>query len=355
MSSGIAMPAAGPVAPRRASPRRAASRRRLLGLLAAIIVLLAVIVLSLALGTRGTPLANVIGALFSPQTSNPDLVVIRDLRVPRTLIGIVVGLALALAGTIMQGITRNPLADPGLLGVNAGASLFVVLAIAVLGISNPAGFIWFAFAGAALAATVVYGIGSIGREGATPIKLALCGTAVTAAVTSIITLLLISDTETLNTFRFWQVGSLASRSLQPLTSLWPFLASGVVLALVVGRMLNLLSLGDDLARGLGQHLAAARVVTAVAVVLLCGSATALAGPIVFVGLVVPHVARFIVGPDYRWILAYSAVLGPVLLLAADIVGRLVAAPGELEAGLVVALVGAPVMIALVRRVKLAGL
>ena len=137
-------------------------------------------------------------------------------------------------------------------------------------------------------------------------------TAVTAAVTSIITLLLISDTETLNTFRFWQVGSLASRSLQPLTSLWPFLASGVVLALVVGRMLNLLSLGDDLARGLGQHLAAARVVTAVAVVLLCGSATALAGPIVFVGLVVPHVARFIVGPDYRWILAYSAVLGPVL-------------------------------------------
>lgn len=327
----------------------------MVGLLAAVIVLLAIVVLSLALGTRGTPLANVLGALFSPHTGNPDLMVIRDLRLPRTIIGIVVGLALALAGTIMQGITRNPLADPGILGVNAGASLFVVLAIALLGITSPAGFIWFAFAGAAVAAAVVYGIGSIGREGATPVKLALCGTAVTAVGTSVITLLLIGNTNTLNSFRFWQVGSLASRSLAPLAELWPFLAVGAILALVVGRMLNLLSLGDDLARGLGQHLAAARAVTAIAVVLLCGSATALAGPIVFVGLVVPHLARFIVGPDYRWILAYSAVLGPALLLFADIVGRLIVAPSELEAGLVVALVGAPVMIVIVRRVKLAGL
>jgi iron complex transport system permease protein len=329
--------------------------RRLLGFFGALLLLLVIVVLSLAIGTRGTPFANVIGALFSPQASNPDLVVIRDLRVPRTVIGIVVGLSLALAGTIMQGITRNPLADPGLLGVNAGASLFVVLAIAVLGITSPAGFIWFAFAGAAVAAVVVYGIGSIGREGATPVKLALCGTAVTAAVTSVITLMLISNTNTLNSFRFWQVGSLASRSLDPLGALWPFLVIGAILALVVGRVLNLLSLGDDLARGLGQHLAAARAITALAVVLLCGSATALAGPIMFVGLVIPHLSRFIVGPDYRWILAYSAVLGPALLLAADIVGRLVVAPSELEAGLVVAIVGAPVMIALVRRVKLAGL
>ncbi|WP_349899344.1 FecCD family ABC transporter permease [Parafrigoribacterium soli] len=338
-----------------ATPPLTPSRRRFLGLLAAAVLLVIVVLLSLALGTRGTPLANVVGALFSPQADNPDLLVIRDLRLPRTIIGLVVGLALALAGTIMQGITRNPLADPGLLGVNAGASVFVVLAIAVLGITSPAGFIWFAFAGAAVAAAIVYGIGSIGREGATPIKLALCGTAVTAAGTSVITLLLISDTDTLNAFRFWQVGSLASRSLEPLVALWPFLVVGALLALVVGRMLNLLSLGDELARGLGQHLGAARAVTALAVVLLCGTATALAGPIVFVGLVVPHLARVIVGPDYRWILAYSALLGPALLLAADILGRLVAAPSELEAGLVVAIVGAPVMIALVRRVKLAGL
>jgi iron complex transport system permease protein len=345
----------GTVAPADRGIDRFSISRRLVGLLLAVAVLLVVVVLSLALGTRGTPFENVVGALFSPRADNPDLVVIRDLRMPRTLVGLVVGLALALAGTVMQGITRNPLADPGLLGVNAGASLFVVLAIAVLGISSPAGFIWFAFAGAAAAAAVVYGIGSIGREGATPVKLVLCGTAVTAAVTSVITLLLIGNTQTLNSFRFWQVGSLASRDLDALAALWPFLAIGTVLALAVGRMLNLLSLGDELARGLGQHLAAARVLSAAAVVLLCGSATALAGPIVFVGLVVPHVARFIVGPDYRWILAYSAVLGPVLLLAADIIGRLVVPPGELEAGLVVAVIGAPVMIALVRRVKLAGL
>lgn len=337
------------------APVRAVTGRRLIGLAALLAVLLVAVALSLALGTRGTPLANVVGALFSPQPENPDLVVIRDLRLPRTIVGLVVGLALALAGTIMQGITRNPLVDPGLLGVNAGASLFVVLAIAVLGVGSPAGFVWFAFAGAAVAASVVYGIGSIGREGATPVKLVLCGTAVTAAVTSVITLLLIGNTQTLGSFRFWQVGSLASRSLGALAELWPFLLLGALLAVAVGRMLNLFSLGDELARGLGQHLAAARVLSAIAVVLLCGSATALAGPIVFVGLVVPHVARFIVGADYRWILVYSAVLGPILLLAADIVGRLVVPPGELEAGLVVAVMGAPVMIALVRRVKLAGL
>lgn len=236
MVTGISMPA------RRRTPRRWTTRwrttrwrtapsRRVVGLLAAVIVLLAIVVLSLALGTRGTPLANVLGALFSPHTGNPDLMVIRDLRLPRTIIGIVVGLALALAGTIMQGITRNPLADPGILGVNAGASLFVVLAIALLGITSPAGFIWFAFAGAAVAAAVVYGIGSIGsigREGATPVKLALCGTAVTAVGTSVITLLLIGDTNTLNSFRFWQVGSLASRSLAPLAELWPFLVVGAI-------------------------------------------------------------------------------------------------------------------------------
>jgi iron complex transport system permease protein len=345
MVTGISMPVR----------RRTTLGRRVVGLLVCVAALLVIVLLSLAIGTRGTPLANVIGALFSPQSGNPDLIVIRDLRVPRTVIGIVVGLALGMAGGIMQGITRNPLADPGILGVNAGASVFVVLAIALLGITSPAGFIWFAFAGAAAAAAIVYGIGSIGREGATPVKLALCGMAVTAVGTSIVTLLLISSTNTLNSFRFWQVGSLASRSLAPLTELWPFLAVGVILALVVGRMLNLLSLGDDLARGLGQHLAIARTLTAIAVVLLCGSATALAGPIVFVGLVVPHLARFFVGPDYRWILVYSAVLGPALLLVADVIGRLVVAPSELEAGLVVALVGAPVMIALVRRVKLAGL
>ncbi|MHA6694172.1 FecCD family ABC transporter permease [Homoserinimonas sp. A520] len=330
-------------------------RRRLIGLGAAAALLLVMVILSLALGARDVAIPDVWNALFAPDAGNNDHLVVRDLRVPRTVIGVIVGLALALAGTIMQGVTRNPLADPGLLGVNAGASVFVVLAIGVLGISSPSAYVWFAFLGAAAAASVVYGIGAIGREGATPVKLVLAGTALTAGLTSIITLVLITDAETLNSYRFWSVGSLASRDFEPIIALWPFIAVGAVLAFAVGRMLNLLSLGDDLARGLGQNLTLTRVIAALAVVLLCGSATALAGPMVFVGLVVPHIVRPITGPDYRWILAYSALLGPVLLLAADVVGRLIVRPAELEAGIIIAVIGAPIMIALVRRVKLAGL
>ncbi|WP_166873774.1 MULTISPECIES: iron chelate uptake ABC transporter family permease subunit [unclassified Salinibacterium] len=349
MTLPLARPAGAPPA------RRDRSRHRVLGLLVALGVLLLVVLLSLALGARDVPLGSVFDAVFAPTAGNTDHLVVRDLRVPRTVVGIVAGACLGLAGAIMQGITRNPIADPGLLGVNAGASLCVVLAISFLGITAPAGYIWFALAGAAIAASVVYGIGAIGREGATPVKLALAGTALTAGLTSIITLLLITDVDTLGTYRFWSVGSLANRDLATVQALLPFVLAGVVLALAVGRMLNLLALGDDLARGLGQNIAVSRLVSGLAIVLLCGSATALAGPIVFVGLVVPHLVRSFTGTDYRWILAYSAVLGPALLLAADVIGRLVVRPGELEASLVVALVGAPVMIALVRRVKLAGL
>ncbi|MET1042919.1 MAG: iron chelate uptake ABC transporter family permease subunit [Microbacteriaceae bacterium] len=349
MALPLARPAAAPLA------GRDRSRHRVLGLLVALGVLLLVVMLSLALGARDVALGSVFDAVFAPIPGNTDHVVVRDLRVPRTVVGIVAGACLGLAGAIMQGITRNPIADPGLLGVNSGASLCVVLAIALFGITAPSGYIWFALAGAAIAASIVYGIGAIGREGATPVKLALAGTALTAGLTSIITLLLITDVDTLGTFRFWSVGSLANRDLGIVQALLPFVIVGVVLAALVGRMLNLLALGDDLARGLGQNIAVARVFSGLAIVLLCGSATALAGPIVFVGLVIPHLVRPFTGPDYRWILAYSAVLGPALLLTADVIGRLVVRPGELEASLVVALIGAPVMIALVRRVKLAGL
>ncbi|EPR77573.1 ABC-type Fe3+-siderophore transport system, permease component [Leifsonia rubra CMS 76R] len=329
--------------------------RRWVALAAAIVLLTVVLVLSLALGTRGIEFSQVWPALFAPEPGNNDHLVIRELRLPRTIVGLLAGLALGVAGSVMQGVTRNPLADPGLLGVNAGASLAVVFAISVLSVANPTGYIWFAFAGAAAAASIVYAIGSLGREGATPVKLVLAGTAVTAGITSVISLVLISDTDTLNTYRFWSVGSLASRDLEAVRIVIVFIVIGLVLAAISGRMLNLVALGDDLARGLGQRIYVSRAVSAGAVVLLCGSATALAGPIVFVGLVVPHVVRPFTGPDYRWIIAVSAVVGPSLLLVADIVGRLIVAPSELEAGLVVAVIGAPVMIALVRRVKMAGL
>lgn len=318
-------------------------------------LLLIVVILSLSLGTRATGFDSVIGALFSPDPGNNDHVVIRDLRVPRTVIGLVVGAALALAGTVMQGLTRNPLADPGLLGVNAGASLFVVLAIWLLGVTNPAGYIWFAFLGAAIAGALVFGISLLAGSGSTPVTLALAGTALTAGITSIITLVLITDISTLSNYRFWSVGSLVGRDLDTVTTLLPFLGIGAVLALSLGRTLNLLSLGDDLARGLGQGVGFSRAIAGVAIVLLCGAATALAGPIVFVGLVIPHLVRPITGPDYRWILAYAAVLGPVLLLVADTVGRLISYPGEIEAGLLVAVVGAPVLIVLVRRSRMGGL
>ncbi|MBX0301342.1 iron chelate uptake ABC transporter family permease subunit [Cryobacterium sp. 1639] len=334
---------------------RVPRRRQLAGLVIAVILLALAVSASLVVGSRSIPLGTVLDALLRPDLGLTDHTVVLDLRVPRTAIGLLAGLALGLAGALMQGITRNPLADPGLLGVNAGASLFVVAGIAWFGVTSALGYVWFAFAGAFVAAVIVYVVGSLGREGATPVKLALAGTALTASLTSLITIVLLSDSEAFDKYRFWSAGSLVARDLDSALQLAPFIAVGVLLCVLAGRMLNALALGDDLARGLGQNLVAARIVCAVAVVLLCGSATALAGPIVFVGLAVPHIARRFTGPDYRWILLYSAVLGPALLLAADVLGRVIAPPGEIEAGLIVAFLGAPMLIALVRRVKLAGL
>ena len=306
---------------------------------------------SLAIGTRQMPLDVVFGAFTSPVPGDADQVVVRGLRLPRAVIGVMAGAALGVVAALLQGATRNPLADPGLLGINAGASLAVVAAIAFLGVASPFGFIWFAFGGAAVAAAVVFAIGSTGGAGATPAKLALTGAALTAATTPLVTLLLISDEGTLSQFRFWSVGSLSGRGLETAAVLWPFLVVGLALAAWLAGRLNLLALGDDVARGLGVRLATTRVVTAVAVIVLAGTATSLAGPIALLGLAVAHAARGLVGGDYRWITPLAGVLGAIVLLAADVIGRVVVAPAELEAGIVAAIVGAPVLIALVRRTK----
>ena len=335
---------------------RRRSRGVLLGGLAvAFVALFVVALLSVFLGTRTIEPGQIFDTFFHYDSTNTDHLVVWTLRVPRTLAGILVGVALGLAGAVMQGVARNPLADPGLLGVNAGAALAVVCAISILGVGTAMGYVWFAFLGAAVAAVSVYLIGSLGREGATPVKLALAGAAMTAALQSITTAILLTDVATFDKFRFWTVGSLAGRKLELVLQVAPFIAAGVVLALCTGRLLNALSLGDDVARGLGQRVVFARALSAGAVVLLCGAATALAGPITFLGLTIPHVARLITGPDYRWILPYSMVLAPILLLISDIVGRLVAKPGELQVGIVMAVIGAPFFIALVRRRKLAEL
>ena len=328
---------------------------RALGLLLALLALAAVTTLSLRYGARAMPLSDVLDALRAYDPTVQEHLVVRGLRVPRTVVGLLVGVALGLAGAVMQGVARNPLADPGILGVSAGASLAVVVAIYVFGITSLLGYVWFAFAGAAVAAVVVYGIGTLGREGATPVRLALAGAAVGAFLASITSAVLLLDLATFDEYRFWAVGSLAGRDATIAAQMAPFLLVGTVMALASGRVLNTLALGDDVARSLGQRVGRARLLCAVSVVLLVGAATAAAGPIAFLGLTVPHVARAITGPDYRWVLAYSAVLSPVLLLAADVVGRVVARPGEVQVGIVTAVLGAPVFIALVRRRRLAQL
>lgn len=338
--------------------RRGLVRRgslRALGLAALLAVLGTVILASIAYGSKPIPFPTVVDALVGFDASVDDHLIVRSLRVPRTLVGLLVGVALGLAGAVMQGVTRNPLADPGILGVNAGASLFVVVGIYGFGVASLLGYVWFAFAGAAVTSVAVYALGSLGRDGASPVKLALAGAAVSAFLGSITTAILLIDLATLDQYRFWAVGSLAGRDLVIAAQVTPFVLVGAAMALVSGRLLNALALGDDVARSLGQKVGLVRMFSATSVVLLVGAATAAAGPIGFVGLTVPHVARAITGPDYRWVLPYSAVLAPILLTASDIIGRVIARPGEVQVGIVTALVGAPFFIALVRRRKLAEL
>jgi iron complex transport system permease protein len=327
---------------------------RVAGLLAAAAALALVLLLSVSVGARSIPLDQVWSLVWHPDGSQ-DALVVHDLRIPRTLLGLLAGAALGAAGALMQGLTRNPLADPGLLGVNAGAAFAVVVAIAWLGVGSGAERVWFAFVGAALAAALVYGIGSAGRGGASPVRVALAGTALTAALLAAVEGIALADPQTFSQYRFWAVGSLAGRDAAVVDQVAPFIVGGLLLALLLARPLNALALGDVLGRTLGSRPGRTRAAGALAVTLLCGAATAAAGPIVFVGLTVPHVARMIAGPDNRWVMPYSLVLAPVLLLAADTLGRVLSRPGEVQVGIVTAFLGAPVFIALVRRGKVARL
>lgn len=327
---------------------------RAVWLLAAVVVLALVTAASLAIGARGLSLDTVWQSLTQFDPANGDHAVVHA-RIPRTVLGLLAGGALGLAGAAMQGVARNPLADPGIIGINAGAALAVVTGIYVFGVASLSGYIWFAFLGAAAAAVLVYLVASLGRDGATPVKLALAGAALSAGLFSLMNVILVSSRDTLDRFRFWQVGGIAGRDWSVILPALPFLLLGAAIVLATGRILNNLALGDDIARGLGQRVGLVRGVTALGIVLLCGSATALAGPIGFVGLIIPHAVRFLTGPDYRWILPFSLVLAPTLLLAADVAGRVILLPGEVPAGIMTALIGAPVFVWLVRRGKGAGL
>jgi iron complex transport system permease protein len=275
-------------------------------------------------------------------------VIIRDVRLPRTVLGLLAGAALGLAGALMQTLTRNPLADPGIFGVNHGAAAGVVLAITVFGVTSPAGFVWFAFAGAVLATVVAYGVSS-GRGGTDPARLALAGIAVQYALAGVNQALQLADRGALDTMRFWVVGSLANRDTGTLLELVPFFGAGIALSLLLARGMNAMALGEDTARALGVGIGRIRALALIAITLLCGAATAACGPLAFIGLMVPHMVRSFTGPDQRWVLPYSMVLAPALLLAADVLGRIVSRPGELPVGIVTDLVGGLVFIAIVRR------
>ena len=337
------------------SHHRQHAARLAAGLLALGAALLAIVTLSLATGARAIPLENVWAALTAFDPNSTEHRIIWDLRLPRTIVGVLVGAALGLAGAVLQGATRNPLADPAILGINAGAALGVVLGVAVLGMTDLSTYVWFAFVGSGATMLVVYAVASLGREGATPVKLALAGAAITAVLHAIINAILLTSPRTLDEVRFWQVGSLAGRDIDIVLQVAPFLAIGMALALATARLLDGLSMGDDVAKALGQRIGLSRALAGLAAVVLAGAATAAAGPIAFVGLTVPHVARAITGPGYRWILPYSMLMAPILLLGADVIGRIIAPPGEVQVGIVTAFVGAPFFIALVRRRKLAAL
>ncbi|MBH5129449.1 iron ABC transporter permease [Streptomyces sp. HB-N217] len=330
-------------------------RRRVagLGVLAALLVVAAAA--SLAVGARALSPAEVWHGLFAAPEPDQRLteirLIVQTVRVPRTVLAVVAGVALGVGGALIQGYTRNPIADTGLLGVNSGASFAVVSGIAAFGFTSPFQYVWFGFAGAAVAGVVVFGLSSIGRGAGNPLTLALAGQGVTVFLAAMTTAVALTDKASLNALRFWNAGSLTGVGFDVIWPVSAFVAAGLLAALTTLPSVNLLNLGDDVARGLGVNIALTRTVGIVAITLLAGAATAACGPIAFLGLMVAHVARYLTGPDYRWLVPYAGLLGAVVLLVCDIVGRLVVRPGELDAGVVVSLLGAPFFAVLVWRGK----
>jgi iron complex transport system permease protein len=333
-------------------------RRRTLAIVGVVIAIVLSIVLSLAFGSRPVSMSEITDGLVAWMQGRTPIdigaIAVQE-RIPRTVLALAAGAALALSGALMQAITRNPIADPGILGVNTGAALAVVCGIAFFGITSPFEYLWLALGGAILTAIFVYNVGSVGPGGSTPIKLALAGAATTAALGSLVNAVLLPRTAAMDVFRFWQVGGVAGADWSTMATIAPLLIIGALIALLCAPALNALALGDDVAVGLGVRIGPTRLLAAAAGVVLCAAVTAVAGPIAFVGLMIPHVVRMLVGPDQRWVLPLSAAGGAVLLVLADTIGRLIGYPGETEAGIVTAFVGAPVLILIARRTRMRAL
>lgn len=330
-----------------AIPRISPGQDRPLWLGLVIAVLLMLCAMSVAVGTRDVAWPDIFAALQGRIDNIAQAAIAA--RIPRTLLALLAGAALGLSGAIMQGITRNPLADPGILGINMGAALAVAIGVAWFGIVSAAAYIWVAILGSAMAAVFVYTIGSMGRGGATPLKLALAGTATSVAFSSLVVAVILPRNDIAGGIRLWQIGGVGGATMDRMSHILPFLAVGFILSILSAKKLNSLALGDEMAAGLGERVALARWVAALGAILLCGATTAICGPIAFVGLVVPHLCRLLIGIDHRWLLPFSTLTGACLLLAADIVGRIIARPNELEVGIVTAFIGAPFFIWIVRR------
>lgn len=334
--------------------------RRFLGLVLILGALVLACIASLAHGSNPLPYSVVWDALWhrgSGIEAEQAEAIVWNQRWPRTLVAIIAGVGFGVSGALIQALTRNPLADPGILGVNAGAAFTVTVGVSALGLESASGYVWFAFLGAALTTGLVYAIGAASSRGGTahPATLVLAGVALGAVLTGLSRFLTLINPQTFDAIRHWGVGSVAGAPLADALHVLPFVGLGLAIALALSPALNSIALGDDLAASLGTKVGRTRVLGLVALTLLAGSATALTGGIGFVGLMIPHVVRWFVGPDQRWITAYSALAAPVLVLTADTVGRVIARPGEIEAGIITALLGAPVLIALVRRRKVSGL
>ncbi|WP_078414227.1 FecCD family ABC transporter permease [Priestia abyssalis] len=321
---------------------------KVLGLVLGLLVLCIFIILSIVLGYTDTSFQTAIQAFQQFDGSN-EHIIIQDVRLPRALIGMAVGSSLAIAGALLQALTKNPLASPDILGLNAGASFFIVTALMLFSVSSLQGFTWLAFAGAAVASFIVYFLGSFGREGLTPMKLTLAGAAIAALFSSLTQGLLVMDEAALEQVLFWMAGSVQGRKLEILSSVLPYLLIGTVMAFLISNKINILTMGEDVAKGLGQRTGTIKLIIGTAVILLAGGSVAVAGPIGFLGIVVPHVVRWLVGNDYRWILPYCGVAGGILLLLADIGARYVIMPQEVPVGVMTAIIGTPFFIYIARK------
>lgn len=330
------------------------NKRFVLSIILCLALLSIMAIFSISLGAKNIAFSKVVDVLLGNDPDSLEAAIISQ-RIPRTVFGILAGGALGISGALMQSITRNPIADPSILGVNTGASLFVVAGIAFFNITVAYQYIWLGITGAGVTAVFVYSVASMGKDGATPLKLALSGSAVSIVLGSLVSTIMLPNNRVMEAFRFWQVGSIGSATWENIMLISPFLIVGFITSMFISGYLNNLALGDEAATALGTNVVMTRAIGALSSVLLCGATTALAGPIGFVGLIIPHIIRLIFGSEMSKMLPLSFLGSAILMLISDVIGRIISLPGETEVGIITAVLGAPVFILAIRKGRVKSL